>query len=98
MNPQDINNVLRQIFCKGIGTDSDDDYSELYDVEDFKKDVINFPWADKFNIKDSEFLVNFNMALMLFCHEDAEEWNYYGLAGEVILFSDLSDWASKEFL
>ena len=97
MEPKDINNVLRQIFCKGIGTDSDDDYSELYDVEMFKHDVMNYNWADKFNINNPEFLVNFNMALMLFCHEDYTEWNYYGLSGEVILFSDLSDWASKEF-
>lgn len=95
--PAIIDKVLRQIFCEGIGTDSDDDYDELYDVETFKTDVMSYPWKEKFDTEDPEFLVNFNMALMVFCHEDAEEWNYYGLSGQVVIFSDLSRWAYETF-
>ena len=45
-------------------------YHKDYDVESFKDDVKRYPWDEMFDTSDSEFLVNFNMALMKLCHYD----------------------------
>lgn len=95
ISPANIEKFFVWILEQGVG-DLDDPYKE-YDVENFKADVINYPWWMRFNTLDPEFLVNFNEALMLLCHSDYRYWNIFGLSGQIIMFSDLSDWANKEF-
>lgn len=95
ISPDNIHVFLRGMFEQGIG--DFDNPNKYYDVECFKTDVIDFPWWIHFNTMAPEFLVDFNEALMLFCH-DKYCLEQFGLAGQVIMFVDLSDWAGKEFI
>lgn len=76
--------VLTEIFNKNN--------HDLYDVGQFCNDVRSAHWSETFNI-DSEFQVDFNCALMNWCHQD----KHFMLAGQVIIFSELSDWAMEAF-
>ena len=62
----------------------------FYDVDMFIDDVTKFEWPGRL---DPDAQVNFNCGLMAFCKLDT----YFGLAGEVILFSELSEWAARYF-
>ena len=64
----------------------------FYDVDMFCDDVRNYPWKSVYKM-DAEFQVDFNCALMEFCHQD----KHFMLAGQVIVFSELSDWACEVF-
>lgn len=64
--------------------------TNLYDVDMFIDDVTKFEWPGRL---DSDAQVEFNCGLMAFCKLDT----YFGLAGEVILFTELSDWAARYF-
>lgn len=65
---------------------------DFYDVDMFCEDVRRVKWSDIFKI-DTEFQVDFNCALMAWCHQD----KHFMLAGQVIIFSELSDWANEVF-
>lgn len=62
---------------------------EPYDVDQFIDDVEQLEWPGRL---DPDAQVNFNCGLMAFC-----KLSYFGLAGEVILFTELSDWAARYF-
>jgi lysyl-tRNA synthetase class I len=79
-----ITTVLTGIFNKNN--------HDFYDVDMFCDDVRKVQWKRIFSI-DSEFLVDFNCACMAFCHQD----KHFELAGQVIVFSELSDWACEVF-
>lgn len=63
---------------------------EVYDVDMFIDDVTKFDWPGRL---DPDAQVNFNCGVMAFCKLDT----YFGLAAEVILFTELSEWAARYF-
>lgn len=63
---------------------------EVYDVDMFIDDVEQFEWPGRL---DPDAQVNFNCGVMAFCKLGM----HFSLAADVILFTELSEWAARYF-
>ena len=68
---------------------------EFFDVDTLIFHATRHIWDDLFTY-DAESQVNFNCGIMRFC-QDQDVISFFGTAGCVIIFSELSLWANNKF-